>query len=177
MMMTSVAIAAAMLAAQPRTSFSREQRELALAENAVFWALAASSSQKHRDACRESRLACCTDKADLGLALIAAKESRDALASLVALARFQLDAGLSENYSCHVLAKGRRILPNLRRAVPPSLAARCADEWSAAIRSDPKVATEALMKAVCSPPEDIRARLRALAEAIELGRRCSPEDL
>lgn len=161
------------LAATSGAADPRDQREVKLAEYAVFAAFAfgGESDRSANDAC----LNCCTASAELGVILLGSKNSPKALTALVALLRLPLDASLAEMHACFVLAKGKRILRPLRAVVPADLAQRCAEELSTADGTEPRLSGRTIDR-VCARPADIEARRKELVDAILNGRKCPPED-
>ncbi len=164
------------LAAPAAQTPSREQREIRMAEDAVMLGLASFGDETSRKACSEGLLTCCSERADLGLALIAAKNSPDALGSLVALMRFQLDGSLAEDYDCYILAKGKQLLRPLRNAKPSQLAARCKADWTSLRTSHPRVLAGAEQDSFCASADTIRRKLKEYEEAIIAGSQCSSDD-
>lgn len=164
----------ALLAVTTSVADTREQREVKLADYAVFaaFALGGEPDRSANDACLKY---CCTASAELGVVLLGSKNSPEALTALVALLRLPLDASLSEIHSCFVLAKGRRILPYLRALVPAQLASRCNEELNAARRAEPTRPNRQIER-VCARAADIEARRKELVDAVIKGRKCPSED-
>jgi hypothetical protein len=126
--------------------------------------------------CAENSLACRQDSAGLAIALLGSKDSADGLSALVALVRFRLDGSNAENHTCYVLGKGRRIVPLLKQASPQGLADRCLAEWKAAAKSNPSLLAVHPPESVCASQSEIAGELDVLANAVNAGERCAPED-
>src|SRR5690242_14531731 len=90
-------------------SSTREAREVQTAHAAVVASMVVARSPKGRYRCTQDPLACVgPNKAELGLALLGARVSRTSLSGLAELSKYQLDAGLAEDYQCYVLRDGAR---------------------------------------------------------------------
>jgi len=155
----------------------REQRELKMADDSIRSSLAVSRSPKGRYLCSEKRIACLgADKAELGLALVGARSTKSSLATLADLARYRLDASLSEDYQCYVLQKGRLIEPYLLRAKSSALEERCKSEMEKTISADKQSLEGLTPSAVCADEQSIKTRITQLVGAIHEGRKCASED-
>lgn len=144
---------------------SRESREVKMAESAIFFSLMIpTNKQRSEDA---------DEIGDLGLTLIGARSSKTSLISLASLLRFQLDAGLGEDYDCYVAEKGKRFLPYLKRINPEKLEAHCLGEVQKIIFHDPTAYGEE-SKAECRTKVEIKEKVKELISSINT--RCNPED-
>lgn len=157
-------------------SESRDEREIKLAESAIFWGLVSAKGEEGRKACAESPLACSDDRAELGLALLAAKVSPASLVAFVEVLRYRIDGALSEDFTCYALKKGRKIRTSIQEVNAEFLAVRCRDELSDAVKENPMLLSGVDPEAVCSSPVDIESRVRELSAAIRSGRKCVEGD-
>jgi hypothetical protein len=156
---------------------SRENRELRMADQAIIASIAVSKSPKGRRLCSEYKLACVgPDKAELGLALIGARDTSASRLALVNLLSYRLDGSVAEDYSCYVLNAGRSIKRQLLEANSESLVARCRLELDRVTRSR-KESFEGLEESVvCADAASIKMKAGQLADGITKGTRCGPED-
>lgn len=155
---------------------NRTQREAKMAESAVFWALIASESATARQDCLASALACSDDRADLGMALLGAKDSKQDYENLASLMRYKIDAGFSESYTCYILSKGTKILSSLRKADSEAMVNTCSLELKAASISSPKILNGIDPNKICESSEHIQQKTKNFIEAIGLKKTCSAED-
>jgi len=157
-------------------SDSRIERERRAAEHGIFWALVASVSPKGREACAASSFACSDDRAELGLALLDARSVRSGLRGFAAILRYRIDAGLSEDYTCYVLAKGRKMISPLASLNPKELVAQCKGEVSRAAGSNREAFGGVTAEMICSSEAIIAEESKSFIAAIRKGKTCSPED-
>jgi hypothetical protein len=155
---------------------NREHREIAMAEDSILTSLMVHRNPVSKYLCTENSYACLgADKAELGLSLIAARNTNASLVSLSRLARFKMDAGLSEDFTCAILEKGKKVEKIIRRIVPNELESRCKKEVSQVKGKNPG-RFEVSADAICTPAAEIKERLRELRAGIMRGQRCLPED-
>jgi len=155
---------------------SREERELAMAENAILTSLMVAQNQASRYMCSQNAYACVgPDRSELALALIASRNSSNSLNSLANLVRFRIDGGLSEDFVCYTLDKGKNIAKYLKKLNPKMLEKRCRTELSEVTRRNKGLFTETTLE-VCAEPATIKERVRDLLESLRTSERCSAED-
>jgi hypothetical protein len=156
---------------------TREQRELKMADDSIMASLAVSASPKGRYICAENRVACLGgDKAELGLALIGARSTPFSLAALADVVRYRTDAGLSEDYECYVLQKGKPMETYLLEAQAVVLAARCNAELQKMVAVDKQWFEGLKTDSVCADEQSIKMKILSLRATIRAGRKCSAGD-
>ncbi|MGV3581663.1 MAG: Imm57 family immunity protein [Methylophilus sp.] len=156
---------------------SREIRELNLAENAIFTSLIVDSNPSSQSLCTQNAYACLgPDSSELGLALIAAKNSPQALTSLGNIMRYRLDGALSEDYSCYVLEKGKKLQRILKKIKPETLESNCKNEIIDFEKKHKNLFEEGSLVGVCSDKNAIKERLKNLLISIGNAKKCNPED-
>jgi hypothetical protein len=155
---------------------SREVREIKMADDAVFWALVTSASEEGRDACSRNALACSDDRAELGLTVLAGKESPKSLKAFTSMVRYTLDAGLSEDFTCYALDKGRSMSRQLVDIKPSDLRADCEQRFKNAEAASPRLLRGVDVNSICSTEARIRQKISALADALNRGETCALGD-
>lgn len=155
----------------------RSSRELSMAENAIFSSLLVASSRNGRYLCSQTPLACIgPNGAELGLALVASKNSDASLKSLASILRYRIDAAISEDYSCYTLEKGKLMAAALRDLKADQLAMKCKDELIHAKTVHKELFGDVDSQAVCAEQTAISERAKSLIDAIESGRKCDNGD-
>ncbi|UJP02944.1 MAG: hypothetical protein LZF85_00305 [Nitrosomonas sp.] len=142
---------------------TRDQRENEMAESAIFWTLAS------KDAADDIQ-------AELGLIVIGVKNSADALKRLVKLMRYRMDAGLSEDYTCYVLDKGKEVLTYLEGVRPDELVKQCQLEFESRKHQNRQFFEKVQSSNVCSSSMQIKERAQFFVEGILSGQRCANGD-
>ncbi len=156
---------------------SREMRENDMAENSILASLMVHRNPSSRYLCTENPYACLgADKAELALALLAAKNNKSSLLSLSKLTRFKLDAALSEDFTCAILGKGEKMAIVIRTLKPDELAALCQKEVSVVKEKNVGKFIDLDGSAVCASQREISERLSSLMTGLKKRQRCSPED-
>lgn len=155
---------------------TREMREIKMADDAVFWALVASVSEEGRVACSQNALACSGDRGELGLALLGGKKSSESLKAFASMLRYRLDAGLSEDFTCYALGKGRSMSRELIGIKPSELRADCEQKFKKAEAASPSLLRGVDVNSICSTEARIREISSALADGVKHGKRCAPGD-
>jgi hypothetical protein len=156
---------------------SRQQRELRMANQAILASLSVSRSPAGKKLCVENKLACVgPDKAELGLTLIGARNTKESRLALTELLGYRLDGSVAEDYRCYVLKPGPAMKPQLIDASPEQLSKRCTAELQTLIRSRSESFKGLDENAVCADPESIRLKLKELIEAVNKGLKCNAED-
>ncbi len=174
---TFFAVAVSFSAAHSCLAFeSREERELAMAEDAIFWSRVASASSFVREACSRNSFACSDDRAELGLALLAAKSSSAAIDALTGLLRYRIDGGLSEDFTCYILKKKKAAQKSLVRLKPESLYEKCVSEVALRAAQQPNVLRGVGASEICTSTADLDAKRRALIAQLTNGKQCLSSD-
>lgn len=154
-----------------------EQREIIMSEQAVLSALVTASHREGKYLCTQHPIACLgPNSSELGLALIASRDTKSSLSSLASLVRYRMDAGLSEGYTCYVLSKGRKITDYLSGLNTNALQNTCKDELVRMGKAARGLIDGVEITTICSNANQINERVQSLIEAIAAGRQCSPED-
>jgi Immunity protein 57 len=146
------------------TTETREQREIKLAESSILGSLLAVQPGDLGGT-----------QAELGLALVGARQTRTSLSALVGLLRYRFDGSLSEDYRCYVFNSGRLIRPYLLAVRPVLLEHRCRQEVAEVV-SGGVPAPARPVETVCSDVDTIRTNIRELMRGIDKHVRCGPED-
>lgn len=155
---------------------SREDRELAMAENAILTSLMVAQNPTSRYLCTQNAFACIgPDKTELALALIASRSSSKSLSTLANVLRFRIDGGLSEDFECYTLNKGKKMTEYLRKLNTDKLAKKCKDDVSQVVNRNKGLFSETSIE-VCADPVRIKERVRDLLESIRSSTVCSNED-
>lgn len=154
----------------------REMREIKMADDAVFWALVASVSEEGRVACSKNALACSGDRGELGLALLGGKKSPESLKAFASMLRYRLDAGLSEDFTCYALGKGRSMSRELIGIKPSELRADCEQKFKKAEAASPSLLRGVDVNSICSTEARIREISSTLADGVKHGKRCALGD-
>jgi hypothetical protein len=154
----------------------QEKREIEMAENSIFWALVAANTPAGQRACSESWFACSDDRAELGIALLGAKTSQNAVNSLAGLMRYRLDAGLSEAHTCYLLAKRKAGLDALNLISAVLIHDKCVYEVEKVRINQPKLFNDIDDSIICSPINQIEKRRLMLMQAIEKRKLCLQDD-
>lgn len=155
---------------------TREVRELRMAEQSILASLSVGTSPKGRYLCTDNELACLGgDKAELGLALIGARNTSASLKSLAGVMRFSLDGSLGEDYPCYVLGKGRSVRPYLASLKPAELETQCRSEFEHLAKTT-KSLEGVKPESICADAQSIKNRTQDLLQAIDKGKKCSVGD-
>ncbi|WP_322048817.1 Imm57 family immunity protein [Paraburkholderia sp. J67] len=155
---------------------NRDEREIAMAESALFWSRVATVSEYGRRACETNELACSDDRAELGLALIGGKKSIASIHALVFASRYRMDGALSENYVCYILSKGRIIYSELKFMNTTNLEKKCLSEFDARKKSNQRLFDGVPSNQICSSSKEISELRTALIQGLESGERCNDGD-
>lgn len=101
--------------------------------------------------------------AELGLALIASKNSRFSDKRLVQLLRYRLDGGLATDFTCYVIAKGNAVEGALKTQVPDKLHADCLDDVRRLVARTGKLFEGFNPASVCRDPQQIAEKRREVS--------------
>ena len=150
-----------------------EEREIAMAQHAILASLATSAKLGSAQRCVKEEYACAiADPIDLSVSLLASKNSGNAMQALARLLRYELDAGLSEDYTCRVLDKGARIKPFLSRLDAQKLRADCEAELTTLVSRNSKLFSGIGAKGICATETSIEQRKKDLLKAVNAKRKC-----
>lgn len=143
-----------------------EAEALQLGEQAILMSMAVTSAELHGN---QGLKGPGPNPFELGLAVIAARNSRRSLQALAALVRFRFDGMFSEEYDMAVLAKGSRIEKSLRSLNRKLLHQQCAADLDNLQEDKPyapfiKGASEA---DVCESVSGIKEHVHELLGALE----------
>jgi len=106
-----------------------ERGDIDQGQRAILASLAIATSSSGARLCIQTPVACLgPDRLELGMSLIAARNSNTSLRALARLVRFKLDGAYSEDYDDLLLAKGKAIEPFLTSLSPEVLHAQCVKE-------------------------------------------------
>jgi hypothetical protein len=141
-----------------------EKQDTAMAEDAILTTLALHSTTPY--ICTEQPRLCMTDGADLGTALISARNTPQSLRALARLYRFAFDGAYAETLDEKVCKKGRSIEAHLAQVKPEQLRKQCIDDFEAAIKAHPQEFENAKLDQVCASIERIRAQVRDSLEMV-----------
>lgn len=156
---------------------SREDREIAMAESAILTSLMIVSNPASQYLCSKNAYVCLgPDKSDLGLALIAGKNSMQSGKALANIMRYKLDGALSEDFSCYVLGKGKSMKAYLLKLNPEEMEKNCNIEVLRILKKHQDLFDRSILQEVCSDQNEIKERVRDLLVAIRKSTKCDPED-
>ena len=148
-----------------------------MAEHAVLISLMVHRNPASRYMCTENSYACLGgDQGELALALISSKKSYSAVLRLSKLLRYRLDAGLSEDFQCHLLSKGKAIEDTLAKLRSEDLHKQCIGEVEKIILRNRGKFDGFDVNAVCSSSIEIAKRVDELRIAIKNDTQCEAED-
>lgn len=177
MMMVPRGVLVLLFVSMQREVESREGRVLNLGAEAIMTAKLLDTSEETMYRCGAAAWACVgPNAAELGLELVAARTSAKGDLALVELLRVEMDGSLSTTHTCHVLARGVRLLPLLRQIDSKKLNARCRREVDAIVSRRPSIYSAEAVSAVCAPAENIAARASVLISTVKANRTCLASD-
>jgi hypothetical protein len=135
--------------------------------------LMVASNPKSRYLCTENSLACFGGRpTELALSLIAARNSSASLDGLARLVRMKFDAGLAEDYRCHVLSKGPKIAARLAKLDAGRLVNECGSEVKALRKREETGFAELDVDRVCSSALEIGQTIKSLIEGLRAQTKC-----
>lgn len=147
-----------------------EIEDITMAEQGLLASLAVQSSPKGRSLCFQNAVACVgPDRAEMALALIAARNSRRSLLALARLVRFKLDGANGEDYDGYVVAKGAAIEKVLASLSPEKLHEQCSQEFGKLADSYRSALEGAHETAVCDDTNSINEHVQELLSALHNG--------
>jgi hypothetical protein len=158
------------------TARKAEQEDIGQAQRAVLASLAIATSSSGARLCVLTPVACVgPDKLELGMSLIAARNTSASLQALASLVRFKLDGAYSEDYDDLFLAKGKAVAPFLSSLSPQVLHEQCVKEFAELVHKSGSALGDTSDSRVCRSEEAIKADVRSTVEAIREGRKPEAE--
>lgn len=152
-------------------NLSREARELLMGEQAILSSLLRAKANVPRSPIMDLG----PDKAELGLALIGARNSSASQVSLARLMRYQMDGALSEDYTCYVLGKGKSFIRILQNINSKNLDVVCRAEVRN-LTVSLATFTDFNADLICKNGRQIQKDILEYAKELKKGTRCDPED-
>jgi hypothetical protein len=142
------------------------------AEHSILASLISHRSTDSKYLCAENLYACTgVDGAELGLSLIGGNRSAAAPRSLIELARFRLDAGLSSDFKCYISYRGNDVARWIDIADPENLADQCQNEVKA-FKKRARGNYDAQSGDICRTPKEVASTLRELKVIAKSGAGC-----
>lgn len=149
-----------------------EQEDIGQAQRAILASLAIATSSSGARLCAQTPVACVgPDRLEVGLSLIAARNTNASLQALVSLVRFKLDGAYSEDYNDLLLAKGKTIEPFLTSLSPQALHEQCVKEFAELVHKSGSALGDTGDSRVCRAEDAIKADVKSTLEAIRAGRK------
>lgn len=155
----------------PLAGYATEEGDLWAANAAIAADIAVRAHPKTRSLCAE-RPCLGVAQSELGLLLIAARDTRQSGIALAELIRFRLDGGLAEDYACIVAKKGIQLKPYVEALKPSLLRDRCVSEYTSVTRSQPQLFAASEAGLVCRSVEDVTVAKRELLSLLVSRRTC-----
>lgn len=133
--------------------------EIEMAESAILWSLVSANTYEGKKLCFESIFACHQMDADLGLAYINQGDGVEYLTSLSEIVRYNIDAGVSESYTCNILDKWKLIEPYFKKISPEKMREKCMGEVKYIMKSNAPHLNDLNMDYICSSEQQIQEKL------------------
>jgi immunity protein 57 of polymorphic toxin system len=150
-----------------------EGRQLRMADQTVLMRIMVAVNPRSQYLCTENKFACFGgDPGELAVALIAARDTPRSRSALVRLVRFKLDAGYGEDFSCHILTKGKSVRSLLSKANPDNLRMECEADFKKLIESHGDMFEGLTADQVCAKSDSIRTQIADLVTAIDQKQPC-----
>jgi hypothetical protein len=149
------------------------ERNIAMAEESILWALISSRSLSGKHACIENQISCADDRAILAITILGVSPSVMATKSLVGLLRYTIDADLGETHTCYLLSRGGSTNSFLRKIDPSQLMERCLHDVKLARMQRPLLLEGVSDDFICAGVDEISRRRDMLLKAMANKRRCS----
>lgn len=150
---------------------SREQRELEMATKVINSSLVVDLRDVTSDTGEFKSSA-----VELALALIAARDDGPSFKALLSLLAYRLDGGLSEDFHCYVLDKGKRIIQEMKKLD----VARAIDGCRSNVKSAALYAGEhdvtATQDRACRSAQDVSAAIKMYEQEIANSKKCDSAD-
>ena len=154
------------------TARKAEREDIGQAQRAILASLAIATSSSGARLCVQTPVACVgPDRLELGISLIAARNTNASLQALVNLVRFKLDGAYSEDYDDLLLAKGKTIEPFLESLSAQLLHEQCVKEFAEVVHKSGSALGDTSDSRVCRSEDAIKADVKSTQEAIREGRK------
>lgn len=148
-----------------------ERSDLEAANAAIAADLIIRSSPSTRTRCVDTPCLGPT-QSELGLAVIAGRNTSASLKSLAELIRFRLDGGLGEDYSCVVAKKGRGLRKWLAEMNPTQVEKLCKKEYLSLTAAHSKSFPGSDSALICRSVDEIQAAQKETLEMLDSKRTC-----
>ncbi len=153
-----------------------EREDIDQGQRAVLASLTIATSSSGARLCAQTPIACIgPDRLELGMSLIAARNTNTSLQALASLVRFKLDGAYSEGYDDLLLAKGKAIEPFLTSLSPQVLHEQCVKEFAELVHKSGSTLGDTSDTRVCRSEDAIKADVKSTLEAIREGRKPESE--
>jgi hypothetical protein len=152
--------------AKTRTQ-NTEAADIRRGEQAVLTSLATAASPKSALLCVDKPIVCVgPEKWELGLSLLAARNTPASLRAVASLVRYQLDGGLGEEYDTLLVGKGRIIESHVASLSPEDLHQKCQKEFADLMKASGSALGEMKVEMVCRSPQAIATDVQHTLDAI-----------
>lgn len=149
-----------------------EREDIGQAQRAILASLAIATSSSGARLCVQTPVACVgPDRLELGVSLIAARNTNASLQALVNLVRFKLDGAYSEDYDNLLLAKGKAIESLLTSLSPQVLHEQCVKEFAELVHKSSSTLGDTSDTRVCRSEDAIKVDIKSTLEAVREGRK------
>jgi hypothetical protein len=155
---------------------SREDREISMAKDEVFFSLILTLGSSNTDSNVNGFYDFRSSAAEMGLALIASKNSNLGNKTLLTLLQFRMDGELSEDFDCYAMQKGKRLLSQIKDLNAAQLVGSCQASVRDTVEKNSKYFDLEKSYRVCSSNSEIIAKMAELKSAINKNRKCSSGD-
>lgn len=153
-----------------------EHRDIDQGQRAVLASLTIATSSSGARLCVQTPVACIgPDRLEMGMSLIAARNTKTSLQALASLVRFKLDGSYSEDYDDLLLAKGKAIESFLTSLSPQELHEQCVKEFAELVQKKGSTLGDTGDTRVCRSEDAIKADIKSTLEAIREGRKPESE--
>lgn len=113
---------------------------------------------------------------ELALALIASRDDSSSNKAFVSLLAYKLDGGLSEDFHCYALKKGKRIIPEMKGLDVSGAINSCRQNIKGAALYEAVNDSPALQDRICRGTTELAGSIATLVVEIEQSKRCDPDD-
>ena len=155
------------------SSETPEVRDIEMANETILTSLAVDASPKGRSLCFDNKVACLGPvPVQLGLSLIASRQTPRSMTALVRLLRFRMEGANDESLDCEIVQKGRFVEKALRSLSAQELNQACHREFTELLEHHSAELQGLGENAVCLETDSIELRIKEDLDAIRHGRRC-----
>lgn len=156
---------------------SREEREIALANDGILTSLLVARHPSGQYFCVTSKYACIgPDKAELSLALIGARDTNASMRLLSEILQYKIDGALSEDFTCYVLSKKKKMIQFLRQVDARALVEACRERVRVSIKANAGLFDGIDINSICASDSEITSKKKELIDELRMRKMCSPED-